>query len=107
MLAESTDPTLFHGGQNGNRRVEPGEFVDHSRPDLCRFAIGPTGYGHHAAHGLHEEVVAGQFGTFPCAAKAGYRTRDEIRPPVGQRAPVEAEPGHCPNPEVIDHHVGP
>src|SRR5690606_857104 len=69
-----------------------------------RVTIGRTGDRHHAAHRLHQRVVAGQL----CPAfraETTDRAVDQARIGHGEFLVAETEPFHGSRPEVLDQYV--
>ena len=74
---------MVERGEHGDRRIEPGGQVadrdaGFQRPGT-RFAIGPAGAAHHAAHALDQEIVAAPVPLRPILTEPGDRTVDQVR----------------------------
>lgn len=92
------------GGEDPEARVEAGDDVDEGDARLRPRALRLARHAHEAAHGLHEQVVAGQPGALG-GAEAGHRAVDE--PGIARAHVLVPEPQllHRAGPEVLHQDV--
>jgi hypothetical protein len=106
VLALTGRVAVVERGQHRDRGVEAGHHVEDrdARPE--RRAAGVAGERHHARHGLHDQVVAGQV---PASggAEAADRRVDDGRVERADRLVVKAVLGQPARLEVLHQHVGP
>ena len=88
-------------------RQQPADQVHDRRPGLQRAPVRLARDRHQPAHGLQQEVVAGQRGGLVGGrAERGHRAGDEPGVVLAQRVAVEAPGADQPGPEGLDQHVG-
>jgi hypothetical protein len=96
-------------GEDAVAGVQAGEYVREGDADLlrtaARHAVALTGDAHQAAHGLHQEIVAGLLAVRSGLAEARDRAVHEPRIERRQRGVIDAEPGRGADLEVLDQHV--
>ncbi|CAM5269357.1 hypothetical protein STANM309S_00684 [Streptomyces tanashiensis] len=92
------------GGEHAEARVEAGDDVDQGDPRLRALPVRFARHAHEAAHGLDEQVVAGQPGALG-GAEAGHRAVDESGVAGPYVLVSEAELLHRAGAEVLDEDV--
>ena len=91
--------------QDAVDRVQAGDDVDERHADFRRVTRLRPGHRHEPAHGLHEQVVAGQV-LAVTGAEAADRAHDRARVGGSEFVVPQAHAFERAGLEVLDHHVG-
>ncbi len=95
---------VAQGGQDAHPRVQTGDDVHQGDTGLGALAVRFAGHAHQPAHGLHQQVVAGQRGS-PTGSETGHRAVHQPGVDRPQLLVAETEALHRPGPEVLHEHV--
>src|SRR5260370_185526 len=98
--------SFVEGGDDAYGSEKRGTEIAETGADARGRAIRPPCQAHHAAHGLHNHVVAGQITEWPCMAKSRNRPVDNMWVRFGQPLSAIAETVHNARTKVLNNHIG-